>query len=371
MANSGRGRSGRVALALLLGVGVACAGLIAPAAGANSTDRVPQIVGGEPAPPGAYPFAAALVFKGEPAEEGNYCGASLIKPKLVLTASHCLEGFSPREIEVVVGRYDLANRDGERIGVREIAVNPSYHPVGFTIRSDVGQVRLKERASATPIPIAGPDDAALTEAGVSAIALGWGYVREGGPEYPTQLYQAEVFIDSNVDCKDAYGAYVPTTIICASAPGKDSCQGDSGGPLIVSDGAGGWLQAGVVSSGKGCARPRFPGLYARVSNLNDFILEPSPVFAPFNVNRRPSIDGSGEVGTRLACRKGDWHGQNAFFSFLWVLVRNGEPTQVIGEGKRFPVTPRFLGRRVTCQVFAGNEGGFSQARSTSVRLHGH
>src|SRR5688500_17351457 len=93
-AMSSRGLSKRGVLAVSLCLAVVAAGLMSPSMGAGSPDRVPLIVGGEPAPPGAYPWAAALVFKDEPAEEGNYCGATLIKPKVVLTAAHCVEGFS-------------------------------------------------------------------------------------------------------------------------------------------------------------------------------------------------------------------------------------------------------------------------------------
>ncbi len=366
-----RRRSPIKVLLALSAVSAIAAGVLAPAVGASAPEREPLIVGGGPAPPGAYPWAASLVFRDEPAEVGNYCGASLIKPKVVLTAAHCVEGFSPREIEVVVGRYDLAKRDGQRIGVEKVAANPRYFPIGFTVRNDVAQVRLKEKAMVTPIALADPSDEALTAAGTAAIALGWGHVREGGPEYPTELYQADLSITSNEACKDAYPAFSGVTIICAAAPGADSCQGDSGGPLIVSDGAGGWLLAGVVSSGKGCARPNFPGLYARVSSLDRFIRDQTPVFAPFNVKRRPRTVGSGEVGTDLRCRKGDWRGEGVFFDFLWVLVRNGEPTQAIGGGQNFRVPFRFKGRDVSCVVFGGNAGGFSQARSTSVRMHGH
>ena len=54
---------------------------------------------------------------------------------------------------------------------------------------------------------------------------------------------------------------------CAASPGKDSCQGDSGGPILDANGT----IVGVVSFGRGCALPEFPGVYARVSTADAFI----------------------------------------------------------------------------------------------------
>jgi trypsin len=64
--------------------------------------------------------------------------------------------------------------------------------------------------------------------------------------------------------------------ICAGVigGGKDSCQGDSGGPLWALDEAKQTrMLVGVVSSGKGCARPRYPGIYTNVSEYYFWILE--------------------------------------------------------------------------------------------------
>jgi len=56
-------------------------------------------------------------------------------------------------------------------------------------------------------------------------------------------------------------------MICASGPGRDACTFDSGGPL-VSDGK----LVGIVSFGRGCASPDYPGVYVNVAKYKPWIL---------------------------------------------------------------------------------------------------
>ena len=102
--------------------------------------------------------------------------------------------------------------------------------------------------------------------------LGWGSTWEGGPQQ-RYLRAAPVPFVSDTRCAAAYGGdgYVASDMLCAGdlpRGGVDSCQGDSGGPMVHADGAGGWLQVGIVSWGNGCGRAGYPGVYTQVSTFN-------------------------------------------------------------------------------------------------------
>ena len=58
----------------------------------------------------------------------------------------------------------------------------------------------------------------------------------------------------------------------------DTCQGDSGGPLVcLEESSSAIVLHGVTSFGIGCAQPRFPGVYARVTSYVEWINETTQI----------------------------------------------------------------------------------------------
>lgn len=229
-----------------------------------------KIIGGVEAVPGAWPWMVALV---DSAASNNYfgqfCGGTLISPTWVATASHCTEGSSAGDIDIVAGVHDLSNDIGERISVKRIVQHPDYND--RTLFNDIALIELSRPSVQTPsLTHSGTD----TLEGVLATIIGWGDT-DPGPvnNYPTNLRQVDIPIVSNTDCASVYGASAITDgMLCAGLTegGKDTCQGDSGGPLVIANG-GGWQLAGITSFGTGCALPGFYGVYTRVAQYEAFI----------------------------------------------------------------------------------------------------
>ena len=52
--------------------------------------------------------------------------------------------------------------------------------------------------------------------------------------------------------------------------GVDTCAGDSGAPLVCGDSTNGFVLQGIASHGLGCAEPKRPGVYIRMSDFVDW-----------------------------------------------------------------------------------------------------
>ncbi|KAF3699712.1 Tryptase [Channa argus] len=157
--------------------------------------------------------------------------------------------------------------------VSKVIVHPNYN--SKTNDNDIALLRLSSSVTFTdyilPVCLAASDS--TVGAGTTCWVTGWGDTQSGVPLAPPgTLQEVSMPIVSNSDCNSDYNGGITNNMMCAGLPqgGKDSCQGDSGGPLVIKSNIT-WIQAGVVSFGEGCAQPNLPGVYARVSQYQDWI----------------------------------------------------------------------------------------------------
>jgi hypothetical protein len=231
--------------------------------------------GKTPAKKGAQPWMVALVEnETKNAYEGQFCGGSLIAPEWVLTAAHCLEGAEARDVDVVIGRYQLSTNEGERITAAELAIHTGYPDDRDGQDNDIALIRLSRPATkGTPIALITAATEYTDDPGTLARLTGWGVMSENSDESPDILHGVDVPIVTQASCKVVYGSDLMPDDLCAGREegGADSCYGDSGGPLWSYDRNGSPIQIGIVSWGDECGAAGNYGVYARLTTYESWI----------------------------------------------------------------------------------------------------
>jgi len=237
----------------------------------GEANRLLRIVGGVATEKHEYPWQVVVTSSDTDMPSG-FCGGSILSSRTILTAAHCFDRVPAMDHTVVVAEHDwTVTGDGEqRMKVCNSVDHPNYDDK--TINYDFAILTLCEdivfNKNASPVCL--PSKPENDYANVPAIVSGWGHNAEGFNQLE-QLMEVNVNTTTNTECKAAYSpSEITDSMICASNPGKDSCGNDSGGPLITDEG-GYYSQIGVVSWGEGCARPDYPGVYARVTSAERFI----------------------------------------------------------------------------------------------------
>ncbi|XP_045423686.1 serine protease 38 isoform X2 [Lemur catta] len=250
-----------------------------------------RVLGGVSAPEGKWPWQVSVHYAGF-----HVCGGSILNEYWVLSAAHCFDrDKNVKAYDVYVGLKNLkvAGNDTQWFEVNQVILHPTYqvnHPIG----GDVALVQLKSRIvfSESVLPICLPPPEVNLTGGVKCWATGWGLVSQRGAT-SDELQEAQLPLIPVPLCQILYGhrSYVLPNMLCAGDiwNRKTVCEGDSGGPLVCEFNRS-WLQIGIVSWGRGCAYPLFPGVYARVPYFASWIyhnikttplpVEPMPSLCP-------------------------------------------------------------------------------------------
>jgi secreted trypsin-like serine protease len=258
-------------------------------------DITPQVVGGTRAAQGEFPWMVRLSMG---------CGGAMYTESLVLTAAHCVNSTGNNTgITATYGVVDLQSSSRVTRTSNYVYRNPGY---SGSAGGDWALIRLSQPISgAATLPIA---TTTAYDNGTFTVA-GWGAASEGGAQQ-RYLLKADVPFVPDSTCRSAYPSMKTAVEICAGFPqgGTDTCQGDSGGPMFRRDNAGQWIQVGIVSYGRGCARPNYPGVYAEVSALSGAIqaaardlggggTDPNPPGSTFENTNNVNIPDAGSAIT--------------------------------------------------------------------------
>jgi transmembrane serine protease 2 len=241
----------------------------------NNTNLHNDIVGGAVATAYSWPWQVVWCYMSG-STCSLMCGGSVIGTNWVMTAGHCVEGYTnqPSTFRVKSGVFTQtsSNEVGEMVSrVKRIVLHPQYSDKNNPI-NDIALIELQDPVTFSnhiqPVCLPSSDTVAVEPN--LAWATGWGTTSSGGSVSST-LRQVQVPFVSQTTCSRAYSNSITSVMVCAGKQGKDSCQGDSGGPLVVKNKNGYWFQYGITSWGYGCAAAGYPGVYGRTSSFCSFI----------------------------------------------------------------------------------------------------
>ncbi|MCZ7531690.1 MAG: serine protease [Acidimicrobiia bacterium] len=273
-------RTYAAACAAIAVAGISLSPVAGSAAEQSSTRRdiEPRVTNGLPAVAGDFPWYVALLFtSGSDFFQRQFCGGTVVAPKVVVTAAHCVDDL--REVDVLYGT-DLLDGSGTLVRSSSITVHPAWDPLAS--RNDIAVVKLSRSIPTAGVTLAGHDNEGSWEPGDRAKVVGFGCnnVNAGGSclSYPHDLWRASLPLRSDSTCNGVFGGvFDPQTMLCAGtaspvgATAPDTCQGDSGGPLTTTGPGGAPILVGVVSWGYGCSV--LPGVYARVATYEPWLAQ--------------------------------------------------------------------------------------------------
>ncbi|XP_077301060.1 trypsin-7-like [Arctopsyche grandis] len=199
----------------------------------------------------------------------NMCAGTIISPKWILTAGHCIFGVDPSAVTVRVGT-SILDSGGSIVNVASLTVHSLFS--NYTFDYDYGLIKLNESLVFGPTIYSAVLPSEHYRLPIYPIAaIGWGLTSSTSGSYSSLLRSVLLQRIKTPLCGVVYGNRMAITsrMFCVGKlifGGQGACKGDSGGAAIFNG-----VVIGIASVGMNCGDAMSPSVYARVSVATPWI----------------------------------------------------------------------------------------------------
>lgn len=233
---------------------------------------------------GEFPWVSAILEKTDYDDNFKYfCSGSLIHPKVVLTAAHCVDKKNIKNVKVRLGEWD-SQTENEPLPYQErdiasVEIHPDFNSAN--LKNDFALIILSQpvQLGAHINTICLPPTLANFN-NEKCQAAGFGKDKFDSPSNRANMKRVQVPVVPLNECQQMLRQTslgerfkLDQSFTCAGGEKDvDVCTGDGGAPLMCLH-EDKFYQAGIVSWGIECGREKVPGVYASVVKGRQWIDE--------------------------------------------------------------------------------------------------